>query len=283
MAAQYDFNDIKQKINKTGKLVFDIETTGKTAKDKFVAIGYMWKRQDGSIVNGHYALSLVSDEEMMQLHHGDLSWFDVWHRKGFEIRCFTEFWHAKGKESLLETLNLLQTGDNIVKTEAELASRINRTIREAEEHWNNELQIVTNTTAYDTCWLHKLLVDYAFQPLDTTRTGVHRWSYEIDSFALGAVGETPDTVIWRKVDSFTKCLQQLPVDLALHDHHPANDAKAIFAQFEAIEMFNAMVPMTFLNVLTADDEYYKTRLEIHVAQIISRMDFMRELFKNLNK
>ena len=276
------FQEIKQKVNKSGKLVFDIETTGKTANDKFVAVGYMWRRQDRIIVNGHFALSLLSDEEQCHLESGDLSWFDIWRRKGFEIRCFTEFWHAKGKASLLETLTLLQTGDNVVKSEEELAMRINRVIKDAEEHWNGNLQLITNTTAYDTCWLHKLLVDHAFQPLDTTRAGAHRWSYEVDSFALGTVGETPDTVIWRKLETFLKCLKHLPVDGAPHDHHPANDAKAIFAQFEALEVYNAMVPTTMLNVITSSDEEYQTQLENHVAQIRERAAFMRELIKKSN-
>lgn len=279
--AAIDFAELKQKVNKSGKLVFDIETTGKTANDRFVAIGYMWKRQNGNVVNGHFALSLLSDEEQYQLYLGDLSWFDIWRRKGFEIRCFTEFWHTRGKESLLETLSLLQTGDNVVKSEAELAMRINRVIKNAEDHWDNNLQIITNTTAYDTCWIHKLLVEHSFQPLDTTRSGTHRWSYDVDSFALGSVGETPDTVIWRKLETFLKCMMHLPVDTAVHDHHPANDAKAIFAQFESIELFNAMVPMTFLNVITSSDEEYQARLEKHVTQICERANFVREIYKTL--
>ncbi len=272
----YDFEVIKGRVNRSGKLTFDIETTGKTAKDQFIAVGYAWKRRDGTLVRGHCALSVVDPSEMTDIERGDLSWLDVWHRKGFEIRCFTEFWNAKDK-SLLHLLRELQRDGSLVTDEAALAKRVNRAILDAEEHWDGNVQIITDTTAYDTCWLHRLLVDHRFQPLDTTRAGRHRWSYDVDSFMLGALGVTPDIVNWSKLASADKLLSRLPVDAVEPTHHPAIDAQSILAKFEAVEVFNAMVPTSTLAVVTASDEEYASRLEDHLCQVRDRIAFMRNL------
>lgn len=272
MAAEDE--SIRRKVNRTGKLVFDVECTGKTASDQLIAVGYAWTRKNGSVVSGFHALSMTTPDEDVQLNEGDLTWLDIWRRRGFEMRCFTEFWNAKGKRSLLELLGSLQYGPTVVVTEAELAMRVNRVIADAEAHWGN-VQIITNTTAFDTCWLHNLLVDHHYLPLDTTRAGAHRWTYESDSFLLGSLGETPDTVNWKKFDKFRTVLDALKTDHTKHDHHPANDAKAILAEFEATEIFNAMVSTTLLDVLTAPDEEYGERLRDHLRDIRKRANFLR--------
>lgn len=262
--AQYDFDNIKKETNKSGKLALDIETTGKKKNDKIVAIGYAWKKRDGSVVNGHHALKLFSEDDNVEA---------VWRREGFELRCFNEFWNTPTQ---MDILKQLQQGAEVVETEAELAFRLNETLKEAEEHWGGNLQIVTDTTAYDTCWLHRLLVEHDYHALDATRTGKHRWTYDLDSFVLGLLGVTPDTVCWRDMDAFTRLLRKLPVESVPHDHHPANDAKSILADFEAAEIYQGMTRMTALLILAAPDELFEEALDVHITQIKERFSFMQQ-------
>lgn len=258
-----NFDEIKKKTNKTGKLAFDIETTGKKKDDKFVAVGYAWKQRDGTVVNGHYALKVLNEDEDPG---------EAWQREGFEMRCFNEFW---SKPEQLEKLKKLQQGDNVVGTVEELAACVNEVLKAAEEHWEGNLQIITNTTAYDTCWLHQLLVHHNFHALDATREGKHRWTYDVDSFMLGALGETPDTVNWRDLSAFVRLLKTLPVDDAPHDHHPANDAKSILATFDATELYQGMVEITALDVISASNEDYEEALETHLDQVRKRFSRLR--------
>jgi hypothetical protein len=275
----YDFVKIKKQVNATGKLAFDIETTGKTEHDKIVAVGYAWKKRDGTVVNGHVAMRIMGVREREHLERGMLSWMDIWRRHNYEMRCFTEFWNPKGKPSLLPILEELQFGEKVVDDEYSLALLVNEVIKKAEQHWDGSIQIITDTTAFDTCWLHRLLVSHGLQPLDTTRTGNHRWTYEVDSFALGVAGKTPDTVNWLRLESFKNLLEQLPIDDADHDHHPANDAKFILARFEALEMYQAMAPTSEVDIIFASSEECDMMFDEHVRQIRERIGFFRSLLE----
>lgn len=278
---------------KSGKFVFDIETTGKCFGDHLIAVGWIYNLKDGTTVKGYIVHNPLTDEEKRLLKEGLLDWLDLWMRKGWEMRCFHEFWHNTGPRArdLLPTLKHLLGFDSVeavqggsssssshavVDTEFEFIARFNRVLKEAEEHWGGKLQIVNNTTAYDTCWMHHLLLKHRFQPLDATRFGKHTWSYDSDSALIGAMGITPHTTQWSKFDAFlTTIINRLPGDNVQHDHNPENDAHHIFARWERFELLQSMVSTNLLDVLTAGDEEFEEVFARHLEQYIQRIHFLR--------
>jgi hypothetical protein len=272
-----DVEDLLREVQTTsGKFIFDIEGTGKLLKDNFVAIGFAYNRKDGTVVKGYLTLNLLSDEEREHLKKGWISFYDIWYRNQWEIRCYTEFWNNSKRPLLPKLEMLLEKNENLCETRFELAARFNCILREAEEHWEGNLQIVTNTTAYDTCWVHSLLTENHFQPLDTTRSGKHTWSYDSDSALIGALGITPQKTNWRKFGLFLqKPFQRLPGEQVEHDHHPMNDARHILDRWERFEVFQAMVPTSLLDVLVASPEEYPMLMQRHITEYVRRIHFLR--------
>jgi len=194
------------------------------------------------------------------------------------MRCYNEFWHNPQKRDLLPTLeNLLFQSENVVNDEFEFAARFNRVLKDAETHWGGNLQIITNTTAYDTCWVHNLLVKHHFQPLDTTRTGRHTWSYDSDSALIGAVGITPHTTDWNKYNTFRDhIITKLPGDDIAHDHNPENDAHHIFDRWQRFELFQSMITVNLLDVLVCSEDKFEEKLAVHMDEYVKRIHLLRQ-------
>jgi hypothetical protein len=260
------------------KFVIDIESSGKNWNDHLFLIGYAYNTRDGTIVKGFIAHNPLTETEIRMLKDGILEWIDLWMCKGWEMRCYNEFWHNPRSRDLIPTLEaLLFQNENVVNDEFEFAARFNRVLKDAETHWGGNLQIITNTTAYDTCWVHNLLVKHHFQPLDTTRTGKHTWSYDSDSALLGAVGITPHATDWKKFNVFlNQQIKKLPGENVEHDHNPENDAHHILDCWQRFELFQGMVKTNLLDILVCPEEEFEEKMQVHLAEYAERIKFFRQ-------
>ena len=166
-------------------VVIDIKSTGSNARDVIVAIGICATSPDRKHVYKYrVGIKLRSDEEIAMMNKDQMSWSDLWVRKGYDLRCFDRFWKSR-----LDKLDKIQNGTYIrlVKSNRELAFEINRILKEIEERCKT-VDIVTNTTNFDTVQVGRILADEQLQPLHYSRDGVYRWTYHSKSYLLGLWG-----------------------------------------------------------------------------------------------
>lgn len=202
-----------------GFISIDIERTGKDLKngDTF-AFGIA----DAS-VDAVGAFQVYSNHVCLNLNKpSDQEWSQKWLEKNYEQRCFDEFWSKN-----LHILDKLQDPDQVqlVSTEKEFATRINVLLEEAESRYQ-DTWIVIDCPLFDPVFVSELLMKYGFMPINYTRAGRYRSSWEIDSYCAGKAGCAPED--WRSTEAFKKsALQPLYIEKVEHDHHPENDAKSI--------------------------------------------------------
>ncbi len=165
-------------------LVIDIKSTGVDASDDIIAIGFCAMTYDRETVKKYRCgMKLRTTEEIHRMHNGQLSWYDLWKRRGYNIDCFNRFWRKR-----VDKLDKLQD-ENYIKllnTRVDLAFEINRILVEIERMCQ-KLTIVTNTVAFDTVQVGRLLANEHLQPLHYSRNGEYRWLYHtIPNISLSA-------------------------------------------------------------------------------------------------
>jgi hypothetical protein len=159
----------------------------------------------------------------------------VWLARGFEGRCFEEFWSKN-----LSILKTLQDSSkvNLVSAEYDMAQALNDALLEAETKFAN-VMIVSDTIMFDTIWCNILLTKYGFKGLSWTRAGKYRCGYELDSYTLGSLGFPPDVEWSEYVAAMKLHIDPIFADIVVnHDHNPENDAMSILVKFIRVVNYN---------------------------------------------
>ncbi len=210
-------------VKDIGFLSIDIEATGQFfGKDKFIAVGFAW-----GTVEEHHSWKVAVDLGKS----AGKSWPVFWEQQGFEMRCWEQFWSNN-----TAVLDKLQSGPTIAH--AELASVLNNKLAEIEANYK-KLILVTDTTAFDLVWVSAVLMMNGYLALNYSRLGVHRWGYEIDSLAEGALHMDGNTN-WSEFDRLRKekIYPLLPeLGSSSNSHDPEDDAKHILFQYFRIRAF----------------------------------------------
>ena len=215
LSPEADAPVVKQKL---GYLSVDIEATGGSySKDVCFAVGW--------------ALGSRADHENDNVRSGKVildmgkptyqTWAEFWETKGFEKRCYEEFWSKH-----LSVLDALQSSGNAKERYAEDAfpHSVNEIFVEAETLFDKVI-LLTDTIHFDTVWISILLDKAGYPPLNFKRNGKYNGGgIEVDSYKMGVYrvepkGERP----WEKDPLFLKHFVEL------HDHDPENDAKSILS------------------------------------------------------
>lgn len=173
-------------IEGSGKFFMENPTTGR--RDVVLSIGL-----------AVYNVNSDAPPRRILINHNigrpnDKKWPKFWKLRGFEERCFREFW-SKNIEQLDATQCLIREEGlefYIARSEAELATLLNSVVAELEQRYPL-LRYVTDTQEYDRTWLAVLLQRYGFHPLGYDRSGVFRYKVSdmhSTSYELGLVRAT---------------------------------------------------------------------------------------------
>lgn len=210
-------------------VVIDIKSTGVNAGDDIVALGICGMTHDrSSVFKYRIGLDLRTSEQRSLINSGRMTWGDLWVQKGYDLRCFDRFWASR-----IDKLELLQDNRYIklVNTNAELAFEVNFILKDLESKCKH-IDVVTNTTAFDTVQVGRLLADQYLQPLHYSRDGRYRWTYHSTSYLVGlwggAITEMDDnmwTVFEGWVESTIDTINPCPVKF--NRTNPEDDAFAI--------------------------------------------------------
>lgn len=214
-----------------GYFAIDIERTG-NKKDITFAIGYAYSKatveSDDDIVSGQIVYDLhinprefegLTQEQKVTLMKS------IWIARGYEIRCFDEFW-----SKFVDILITLQSETLICKTTTAFGCAINSVMEKAESEFSS-LTIITDTVAFDTVHIDNILTYAGCNPLNNSRSGKYQSGIEVDSLAMGALG-LPTDVSWNEYqDAYDKKIKDIIPVYSVHDHQPKNDAKSILLKF----------------------------------------------------
>jgi len=169
----------------SGYFAFDIERTGQKLTDVTFAVGFAMAgaTEPRNMTSSSISLKLRTDDEIKR----GVTWEEIWRQRGWEMRCYTEFWSKN-----LCTLEMLQDPSrvNLTDNPEDIPKFINNRLLHAEAEYPN-LNIITDTVAFDTVFVSLLLLSSGYRELSASRDGKYRWGYEIDSYALGAMRCTP--------------------------------------------------------------------------------------------
>lgn len=220
-----------------GYISFDIERTGRSLKSEFFGDETFAFGIADAPYNAYNASEISSAHVCLDLKKpSDVSWDDFWKEKKFEQRCFLEFW---SKSENIEVLDKLQNPKEVslVSDEADFVMKINTLLEEAESRYK-ESMVALDAPLFDPVFISHLLMKYGYMPLNFTRDGRYRSSWEIDSYVAGLANTTPQN--WRDSEIFKKeHLKPFYVEERVHDHHPENDAKSILlTALAAVKSFN---------------------------------------------
>jgi len=222
-------------IKPKGYCASDIERTGKGLVDVTFAIG--WSHSDQSLKNitsGQICYDFgLNLEEIDKMDHEEKvkTIRKFWKFNGYEMRCFDEFW-SKNIDTFISIQHIARSNVIDCESMSNVIHVFNEELKKIEAKYS-QLNIITDTTMFDTVWLNHLLLEHGYAPLNYDRSGKkYRWGYETDSYALGALGCTPEDD-WKKYDDLLKekIDSICPEITAEHDHIPKNDAKSILIRF----------------------------------------------------
>ena len=202
----------------TGFIAIDIETTGKNFfTNVLFAIGIAW-----GDASGIQTCKIVVDLEKPP----ERSWEEHWQERQWEPRCWNEFWSKN-----VEALDALQKNDRLIKID-ELSRVFNAQLSAIEELFDKTV-LVFDAIAFDPVWTSTLLMRDGYNPLNYTRKGVHRWSYNVDSLTEGALCIDGNEEWARLVKERNERIDVLLPELGVtqNDHDPAHDAEHILAQY----------------------------------------------------
>ncbi len=207
---KYHFDETVDKLI----VVIDIKVTGTEDKDDIIAVGICGMTHDRrQVFKYRIGLKLRTNEEIKMMNEGRLTWDVFWKQRGYDTACFNRFWIHR-----IDKLNMIQSEGYIklVDSNRALAFEINYILADLERKCKH-IDIVTNTTAFDTLHVGRLLAKEKMQPLYYSRDGRYRWTYHSTSYILGlwggVIGEMTaehwtefDAWVIRKIDSIFPCL-----------------------------------------------------------------------------
>jgi len=208
-----------QKIPR-GYIAIDIERTGRTLADITFAFGLAHAPRDAKNITElkkmHVCLNLKKPS--------DMSWQEFWIVKGFEQRCWNEFW---SKPDITPILDFLQNPIEVilVDTLEEFARMINDILHEAEECYERSMPVI-DCPLFDPVHVGEILTKYGYMPIQYTRSNRYRSSWEIDSFIAGIGCFYPED--WEPRRNLEeKKMKRFLLAEKNHNHHPENDAESI--------------------------------------------------------
>jgi hypothetical protein len=214
-------------------VAIDIKSTGVYANDDIVGIGGCAITPGGKVVyKFRLGMILRKKSEIRRMNRRRMDWRNLWIKRGYDLSCFDRFWAHR-----IDKLNTLQDKSyiDLVKTREELAYEINYILSDLEQQCR-ELIIVTNTTAFDTVQVGRLLADLGLQPLHYSRDGRYRWCYHSTSYLVGLWGGAIDKMKekhWRAFEDWVKrridSIKPYPPIYSRFD--PENDALKIALQW----------------------------------------------------
>lgn len=242
----------------------DIETTGQMGQGECNAIG-VWGGKlvlnaTGTVerVEEVYARrivrELVSDKEVKDKREKqglDLRamWAAVWAERGWEQRCFEEFW---GKPDNLVVLNQINqepthfSERSFAQAFLDMLTEVETQCARAPVIDPETYQIVDagsrmcywfDTIHFDPVWCNQLLSVLKARAMNYYRNGRYGVdTKELDSYMSGLVRVPTNLLDWRThLSPLYRSLRAIANQFVEHDHNPINDAKhivhmALFAQ-----------------------------------------------------
>jgi len=210
-----------------GVIAIDIEKTGCRDEndDPMFAVGIATAPIDATSIDQVFSFSVALNLQKPE----SMNWSDFWKEKGYEERCWDEFWSKN--ENILD---LLQDPIRILQYDSRelVALWINNTLMVCERMYEKTI-VVTDTTLFDTVCVGSELKRYNFIPLNFTRKGEYRSGVEVDSYIAGLF-KISDPCDWKLMgDVNQKYIDPLLLGKVEHDHHPENDAKSILLKYLA--------------------------------------------------
>lgn len=205
-------------------IAIDIETTGQhyLGKDCLIAIGAAMGKKCS---DGRFEV-FRSDRWVVDLEKPTgQTWAQVWSERGYEARCFDEFWSKN-----LEVLEYLQACREKTNQDT-VITRFNEFLGQVEKE--GPYSIISDTLFFDTVWLDYHLRSCGFAGLSRKRDGTGWISgYELDSLRFGrtqaALGD------WSALEEKCSALPwRFPSNSSPHD--PEFDAIDIFQKFAQVE------------------------------------------------
>lgn len=207
-----------------GFLTFDIEATGANVfTNKMLAIGWAYGSCSGDVVTGKICLDLNKPTNTL--------WEDLWKERGWETRCWTEFW-----SKYTDVLDGLQVPDLISDSKG-MAWVVNNVLQVVDDTFER-YTIVSDTLAFDSVWITNLLHEHGYHGLMYRRDGSYNrgiGGIEVDSYLMGVYGVQLDDLEGRKDDPWSRDPLYIHAPSPPHDHDPENDAHHILCS-----LFNAL-------------------------------------------
>ena len=167
-------------------VAFDIETTGQrlaaparcpsVGKDEMFAIG--WAASTGA--RGQIALNLRKP--------ADTSWRDWWKARGWEMRCYDEFWcHHEDKLDKLQDPKFLP----VYETNTEMMEALASVLLVIEEGADEVIPLV-DTAFFDAAWITSKMMRAGFESMlyRRDRKGM-MWGRDVNSFLRGVYNVVP--------------------------------------------------------------------------------------------
>lgn len=161
-------------------IVFDIETTGSNMhSNTCFAIGYCigelnFGQPPRVIKQGKWVLDLGKPQ--------NTTWEGFWKQRGWEQRCYTEFWSKN-----LPVLDLMTQETTNFANEHAMIKALNDFLH--EQQTRGEFSVGFDTVAFDSAWINFLLQKYGHAEITKNRDGTgYRSVFELDSYRFGALG-----------------------------------------------------------------------------------------------
>ena len=234
-------------------VAIDIETTGTLGQGEIFAIGIAlakypdndWNREadhDGSIVpleQIRLVMQILSSAERAT-YGPDVSayeiWSSVWDKRGWERRCFDEFW---GKPENLKMLDELNEQASYFDLKS-FAQGFNRTLANLEDRYRwsdpskmSDVTYVSDTMNFDFPWLNWLLSTIQQPSMIYYRNGKYGpTSWYLGCYIRGLLNISPLDMDWKLDEKpISDALKAIADKFAPHDHDPAKDALNILIRF----------------------------------------------------
>lgn len=210
-------------------VAFDIETTGQyVGNDEMFAIGVA--ASDGQ----RYQVALDLGKKAGE------SWRELWMRRGFEMRCYDEFWSKHE-----DTLNRLQNPEHITvcpDNQAMMDKLVG--VLKRIEAGAEKVVPWSDTLFFDSVWISTKMIDAGYESMMYRRDHHDRdwekpwhcmmWGREVNSYLCGALGAEPSSAAdTAAVTQLKREIEKEYEGKGFHErivpHEPQYDAEKILA------------------------------------------------------
>lgn len=208
-------------------IALDIETTGQhyLGRDGLIAIGAaVGERGPNGLFRIVEARRWVVDLK----RDPQQSWQAVWAERGYEKRCYDEFWSNN-----IATLDWLQAHPDRYATQGAAITAFSEFLGEMQS--GGPYSLIFDTLLFDSVWLDYLLRLCSYAGLSRMRDGTG-WvaAYEVDSLRFGGTGVQLGD--WAALQHACDVMPISSVTVFSGDgpHDPEFDAQTIFKQFAQV-------------------------------------------------